>query len=455
MKQKKMLFSGKDLLALIVPLIVEQLLAVAVGLADTIMVSSIGAGKHSGAGEIAMSAVSLVDNINVLLIGIFAALATGGAVVAGQFIGHGNRKKASQAGEQLIVFIGVISLIIMGVMYLGKWFILHVIFGKISPHVMVNADIYLMIVTGSIPFLALYNAGAALFRVQGNSAISMKVSIGMNLINVLGNAIMIFLLHMGVEGVAIPTLISRGIAAVVMIGLLRNQNLILHISKPFRYKYNGKMVGRILGIGIPNGIENSMFQLGKIVLLSLISTFGTSAIAANAASNSIAAFEILPAQAIGMAMVTVVSQCVGAGDYEQVKFYIWKLMKYAVGTMAILNIAILCLLPWLLPLFHLSPETEHVTTQILLLHGLCAIVIWPFSFTFPNGLRAANDAKFTMIVSLLSMWICRIFFGFLFGKYFGFGVLGTWMAMILDWCLRSVLFLVRYFKGRWMGKVQI
>lgn len=443
-KNRKYLFSNKDLRRLILPLLMEQFLAVAVGLADSIMVASVG--------EEAVSAVSLVDNINVLLIGLFAALATGGAVVAGQYIGHGDRKKACTAGEQMLVFVSAMAVVIMAIIYIGKSFILNVVFGQISQGVHDYADTYLMIVMASVPFLALYNCAAALFRVQGNSKVSMMTSLLMNSINIIGNAILIYGFHCGVEGVAIPTLVSRIVAAVVIIGLLRNQKLTVHISKPFCYRFHPGMVKRILQIGVPNGVENSMFQLGKLVLLSLISTFGTTAIAANAVSNSVAAFEILPGQAIGMALVTVISQCVGAGDYEQVKYYTKKLMGYTFIAMIVLNVLIMFCLPFIMDVYHLSEETTKVTTQILMLHGVCAMGIWPLSFTFPNTLRAANDVKFTMMVSMLSMWFCRIVLGFVFGKYMGFGVLGTWMAMILDWCVRSVVFLVHYCRGKWMEK---
>lgn len=428
-------------------MIVEQLLAVLVGLADTIMVAVVG--------ESAVASVSLVDNINILLIGLFMALATGGAVVAGQFLGHGDERKAVRASEQLMLFMTVFSILIMLIVYLGKWFILHIVFGQIEPDVMAYANTYLMIVTASIPFIAIYNAGAAVFRVQGNSAVSMKVSILMNGINVAGNAIFVLGLHSGVEGVAIPTLVSRIVAAVVMTVLLFNQDLTLHLSKTMQIRFDWNMIRRILQIGIPNGVENSMFQLGKLVLLSLISTFGTVAITANAVSNTVAAFAILPGQAIGMGLVTVVSQCVGAGDYEQVQFYTKKLMKYAIGAMAVTNLLVIAAIPLITRAYQLSPETTVITRQILILHSICAIVIWTFSFTLPNALRAANDVTFTMIVSLLSMWFCRIVMGIVFGSYLGLGVIGVWIAMILDWCVRSIFFLIRYHKGKWKKREKL
>jgi len=438
---KPLFFSNRDLWKLIAPMVVEQLLAVFVGLADTIMVAAVG--------ESAVASVSLVDNINVLLIGLFMALATGGAVVAGQFLGHGDRGKATMAAEQLVLFMVLFSVLIMCAVYGGKWFILHVVFGQIEPEVMAYADTYLMIVTASIPFIAVYNAGAAIFRVQGNSAVSMGVSILMNGINVAGNAFLVLGLHWGVEGVALPTLVSRVVAAFVMIILLFNQKLMIHMSRNMRVRFDWGMIGRILRIGVPNGVENSMFQLGKLVLLSLISTFGTVAITANAVCNTVAAFAILPGQAIGMGLVTVVSQCVGAGDYGQVRIYTKKLMKCAICAMAVTNLLVIAVIPIVTLAYQLSPETAEMTRKILMIHSICAIVIWTFSFTLPNTLRAANDVKFAMIVSLLSMWFCRIVMGVILGSWLGFGVLGVWMAMILDWCVRSVVFMIRYCRGKW------
>lgn len=434
-------FSNHSLYKLILPLFVEQLLAMLVGLADSLMVATIG--------ESAVSAVSLVDNFNILLITAFAALATGGAVVSGQFIGHKDIKKACQAGEQLVVFVSLIAIVIMAAMYLGKGMILSGVFGEIEADVMDYSERYLMIVNASIPFLALYNSGAALFRAQGNSAVSMKISLLMNGINVAGNALLVFGLHWSVEGVALPTLISRMIAAILIIMLLRRQDLPIHISKPFRYHFDGKMVRRILGIGIPNGIENSMFQLGKIVLLSLISTFGTTAIAANAVSNTIAGLAILPGQAIGLAMTTVVSQCVGAGDFEQVRYYTKKLMIFAIASMTFFNLMVLGLLPFFMDIYNLSPETTALTEKILTLHSIMAMLIWPLSFTLPSTLRAANDAKFTMLTGVISMWFCRIIMGFALGKYIGLGVFGTWIAMIIDWIVRSICFCIRYHGDKW------
>lgn len=442
--KKDYIFSNKALIRLIFPLIIEQFLAVAVGMADSVMVAKVG--------ESAVSAVSLVDSINILIINIFAALATGGAVVAGQYIGQKRNDKASKAGEQLLIFVTLISIIIMALLYLGKDFILNVVFGKIEEDVAAYATTYMLIVFASIPFIALYNSGAALFRAMGNSKITMITSIIMNAINVIGNAVLIFGFKMGVEGVAFPTLISRAIAAIIIVALLRNEDLVIHISKHFRYKFNKRMVIKILHIGIPNGVENSMFQLGKIILLSVVATFGTASITANAVGNTVTSFQVLPASSIGLALVTVVSQCVGAGDYEQVRYYNKKLLKYAYMASIIINIIIILLLPFILKIYNLSPQTTAMAKQVIIFHGINVCLIWPLSFTLPNTLRASNDVSYTMVVGIVSMWIFRLGFGFLFAKYMNMGMFGVWVAMIIDWIFRSAFFIVRYRGSKWMAK---
>ena len=442
--QDHYLFSKKQLLYLILPLIVEQLLAVAVGMADTIMVASVG--------EMAVSAVSLVDSISILLINVFAALATGGAVVAGQYIGRNKPDKASEAGEQLIVFVTFISLIIMAIMYLGRGFILNVVFGKIEAQVAEYALTYMNIVFASIPFIAIYNSGAALFRAMGNSQVTMKTSLIMNTINVVGNAILIFGVKMGVAGVAIPTLISRAVAAIIIIVLIRNEKLQIHIKKPFKYKYNKTMVRDILQIGVPNGVENSMFQLGKIMLLSVISTFGTTSITANAVANNITGFQFLPGAAIGLGLVTVVSQCVGAEDYEQARYYTKLLHKYAYGALIVLNSIIILTIPYILKIYNLSPETSELAKRVIIFYGINVAIVWPLGFTLPNTLRAAKDVQYSMVISIGSMWIVRIGLGVLFAKYMGMGMFGVWLAMICDWYVRAAFFVYRYKGKKWEEK---
>ena len=400
-------------------------------------------------GEAAVSGVSLVDNIMILIINIFAALATGGAVVAGQYIGRKDEKSACKAATQLVWFVSLSAVAIMILVYFGKDIILNQVFGHITAEVKGHADIYLLIVTASIPFIALYNGGAAIFRAMGNSQVSMRVSLLMNAINVTGNAILVFGLRIGTAGVAIPTLISRMVAAIVITALLCNQTRILHIERTLKIRFDGRMIRKILAIGVPNGLENSMFQLGKILVLSLVSTFGTYAIAANAVSNAIALFQILPGMAISLAITTVISQCVGANDYEQVHYYLKKLLAIIyvamVGTVALIFLA----LPLILKAYNLSDQTAAAATNIIHFHGISAMIIWPLSFALPAAYRAAGDAKACMYTSIVSMWIFRIGFSYLVGKYMGLGVFGVWVAMVIDWVVRAICFIIRYFNGKW------
>ena len=439
--QQKVFFSGKDLRRLIVPLLIEQLLNCTVGLLDSVMVSTVG--------EAAVSAVSLVDCVNVLLLQVFAALAAGGAIVTGQYIGCRDEKRACKTGEQLALTMGVFSLAVMAVMYAIVGFLLNVVFGTITPEVAGYARTYILIVNASIPFLALYNVGAALFRVMGNSRVSMVVALIMHAVNVGGNALLLFGFGLGVEGVAIPTLVSRIVAAALILGLLCNRRHVVHFSRGMSFRPDWGMIRNILSVGVPNGVENSLFQLGKITMLSLISSFGTASIAANAIANNIAQYQILGGVSVGLAMVTVVSQCVGAGDYGEVRRYTRKLLQLGYIFIFIMVAITLVLLPLILYLYHVSPEANAYATRCILLHGLSACAMWPMAFTLPNTLRAAGDAKYTMLVSVAVMWTVRIGVGYLLGGYFGLGVFGVWVAMILDWVARIPLFLLRYRGHKW------
>ncbi len=441
----KMMFSNKYLMKLLWPLFIEQFLVFAVGLLDSVMVASVG--------EAAVSAVSLVDSVMVLVITVLTALATGGAVVVGQFLGQQKKDNANKAADQLMVFSVILTLAIIVIMYIFKDQFLSLVFGDIEKDVLEYCNTYYIIVVASIPFISIYNSGAALFRSVGNSKASMNVSLLMNIINVTGNAILIFGFHRGVEGVAIPTLISRITAAAVMIALLRNQNRQVHISRGIGVKPDWGFIKKILKIGVPNGVENSMFQLGKLILLSMISGLGTVSIAANAVSNAVSMIAVLPGMAMGYGVVSVISICVGAGDYGQVRFYTKKLLKWVYAAMLLTNVLIMLAMPFIIKIYGLSQETGELASQLIMVNCVSAIFIWPLSFTVPNVLRAAGDVTFTMIVGVASMWIFRIMFGIVLGKYIGLGVLGVWIAMVVDWAVRSICFCLRYHGSRWKNEV--
>ena len=314
---------------------------------------------------------------------------------------------------------------------------------------MKDSRTYLLIVLSSIPMIAMYNAGAAIFRAMGNSNIAMKTSLLMNSINVFGNALLIFGFHRGVEGVAIPTVVSRGVACVVILILLNNQKHELHILHPYPFKIKWNVLKKILYIGIPNGLENSMFQLGKIAVLSLVSGLGTASLAANAVGNNIANFAILPGMSFGFALLTVCAQCVGAGDFEQVKYYTKHMMRVEYLCLIASNLIVILALPFILSVYNLSDEAARYANDIILYHAACVVTIWPLSFTLPNTLRAAADVKVTMVLSIISMWVFRFGFSYLLTMEFHMGIFGVWVAMTIDWLVRGTFFVCRYKSGRW------
>lgn len=440
----KPLFSGPALQRLIWPLVGEQFLAVLTGMMDTVMVSN--------AGETAVSAVSLVDSLNVLMINVFAALAAGGAIVVSQYLGMKDQKNANHAAKQLVFVIAVLGSVLGVVCALSRSPLLHFLFGSIDPVVMTDAEKYFFITALSYPFIAVYNAGAAIFRSMGNSKVSLKASLISNVVNIVGNGICIFGLGWGVVGAAIPTLISRILGAAMLLVLLRSPMLQIRLTDWKAFQVRPDMIRRILGIGVPNGLENGMFQVGKILVQSLIATFGTVSIAANAVSNTLCTLPQIPAQAIGLSMTTVIGQCVGAKDYEQASHYTKKLTLLAFGCNAALCAVFFLGAPLAIIPFGLSEETAALALSIVRPYFILAALIWVLSFTFPNSLRAAGDVRFTMTASLISMWVFRIGFSYLLAQYFGLEIYGVWCAMYIDWVVRVICFLLRYRGGRWKTK---
>ena len=437
------LFSKKDLRKLIIPLILEQTLAITVGMADTMMISS--------AGEAAVSGVSLVDMFNNLIISVLAALATGGAVVTSQCIGAGRREEACRSARQLVFTEAAITIGISVLVLLFHRQILGLFFGQIEADVMQNAIIYLIISVFSFPLLAVYDSCAALYRSMGNAQITLKISLLMNVINVVGNAIGVYVLKLGVAGVAIPSLVSRGVAGVVLFTLLHNPDNLVFLTRG-KFKVDGTIVKRILFIGIPSGIENGIFQLGRVLVVSIIAAFGTSQIAANGVANSLDSMGCIVGQAMSLAMITVIGRCVGAGEEGQVRYCTKKLLGETYFYTAVINSIILLLLPWILQIYGLGEETTRLSYILVMIHDGMAIFLWPASFVLPNMLRACNDVKYTMVVSIFSMITFRIGFSYVFGVHMGWMAVGVWAAMVIDWVFRVLCFVGRYLAGTWRKK---
>lgn len=443
--EKQELFSNQKLIKLIIPLVIEQGLTILVGMADGVMVSSVG--------EAAISGVSLVDMIAAVILVLFAALATGGAVITSQFLGARNMEKARKSAGQLVLMATALGLLTMVPCLIFSEQLLRLCFGAIEPDVMEAGLVYLRITAVSFPFIALYNAGAAIFRSVGNSKVSMQVSMLMNVINVAGNAFCIFMLKWGVAGVAVPTLVSRAVAGICMMILVAKPGQELSLSRDGLTSIDRKMMGNILKIGIPSACENCFFSLGRLIVASMITLFGTSQVSANAVAGNIDRLGIIMGQAMGLAMVTVVGQCVGARDTEQATYYIKKLLRWSYIAQGITNVLIVLFVGNLVDFYStLSPETRALAMRLSTIHASCAIIFWPVSFVLPNALRAANDVKFTMWVGIGSMLVCRIFGSWLLCVHFGWGATGVWIAMVTDWVCRTSFFVPRTVFGKWKTK---
>ncbi|MDR2101996.1 MAG: MATE family efflux transporter [Treponema sp.] len=438
-------WNNRALFHLLWPLIIEQVLAVTMGAADTMMVSYVG--------EFAVSGVNIVDNINNLLIIAFTAMCTGGAVVTSQYIGRRDAKNANVASKQLVYIVTLLSLVIMVVALILRRPIISLLYGKIAPDVMDAGTVYFFITALSYPFLAIYNADAALFRAVGNSKITMRIALLVNIINIGGNAFFVFVLHIGVAGVALSTLLSRIAAALVLTGLLvRNRKGGLSLAGILKIQFVRPMISNILNVGIPSGLENSMFQIGRLLTQRIFTTFGTMAIAANAIASVINSFSFMPGMAYGIALLTIVGQCVGAGDYGAAKKETAKIMKLAYLTLFVIGVLIYVFMEELLSLFSLSPEAHDLAKVFLQVHCISMVIAWPMSFALPNALRAAGDARYVMIIASLSMWFIRVIAAYLLTYSLGIGPLGVWLAMGVDFLFRGSFYFFRWRRGTWQNK---
>ena len=439
------LFSNKRLIKLIIPLVIEQGLTILVGMADGVMVSSVG--------EAAISGVSLVDMINAVILVLFAALATGGSVVTSQFLGARNQEKAQRSVGQLFIMALILGFATMIPCLIFAEPLMMLCFGAIEADVMAAGLKYLRVTALSFPFIALYNAGAAIFRSTGNSKVSMHVSAAMNIINVVGNAVCILMLKWGVYGVAIPTLISRAVAGIAMMVLVSGRNQALRLTRQGLSQLDKPMMGSILRIGVPSACENCFFSLGRLIVASMITLFGTSQVSANAVAGNIDRLGIIVGQAMGLAMVTVVGQCIGARDTDQANYYIKKLLRWTYIAQGITNLLIVLFVGQLVDFYStLGPDTRALAMKLSTMHASLAILFWPVSFVLPNALRASNDVKFTMWVGIFSMLLCRIFGSWLLCVHMEMGAVGVWIAMICDWLCRTSFFVPRIISGKWKTK---
>ena len=445
MNDNKHLFSNRKLLLLLIPIIAEQFLNSLMGMADSMMVSNVGAAALSG--------VSLVDSINNLVVQAFNALATGGVIICSTYVGQKDMKRANEAASQVVLVSAFISVFVMFICLFFRNPLLKLVFGQIEPDVMTSASIYFLLTILSYPGIALAAAGSALFRAQSNTRLPMNVAIVSNILNVAGNAVLIWGFGLGVYGAAIATLSSRLFSAIVLMGLLRRKNQDIFVRMYHKIRPDFPKIHRILAMGIPNGIENSMFQFGKLAIQSSVSTLGTMAIAAQSMTNIFENVNGVAGIGVGIGLMTIVGQCLGAGRKDEAVYYTKKMIGW--GYIAILTS---CLFTYAIArpvtvLAGMEPESARLCIYMLGWITIAKPILWSLSFITPYAMRAAGDVKFSMIVATLTMWLCRVTLATYLIRVVGMGAMGVWIGMFADWAIRGIIFTFRFRSGKWIHKV--
>ena len=442
MKQQQHLFTNKMLRALLVPIIMEQLLNALMGTVDTMMVSNVGAA--------AMSAVSLVDSINVLIIQAFSALAAGGTIICTQYLGQKNHEMANKSARQALFIITAISvfIVVLGLAFRAP--LLSFIFGKVDADVMENSMVYFFYTVLSYPFIALYDAGASIFRAQENTRGPMVISIISNVMNIVGNGILIWVFHMGVAGAAISTLVSRIFCAVVVLYQLRKDRQPIVVRDYLKIRPDGKMIGRILALGIPSGIENSMFQLGKLAIQSTVSTLGTTAIAAQAMTNMLEMLNGTAVIGVGIGLMTVVGQSLGAGRKDEAVYYMKKLMIFSEVFLIACCAVVYVLARPITMIGGMEAKSAEMCLDMMFWITIVKPIVWMFAFIPAYGMRAAGDVKFSMITSCITMWTFRFCLCVYLIRVCGMGPMAVWIGMFTDWTVRAIVFSLRFKSGKWM-----
>ncbi|MCL1815197.1 MAG: MATE family efflux transporter [Treponema sp.] len=439
-----MVWDSRRLIRLLWPLVVEQLLAVTMGAADTIMVGFVG--------EAAVSGVNIIDNINNLFIIAFTALCTGGTVVVSQYIGRGDGANARSASRQLYYAVIMAAIMVMIPAMIWRKEIIRILYGAVEKDVMNAASIYFLVTAGSYPFLGIYNACSALFRSAGNSKIPMRIAFMVNCTNIIGNGILIFGFRLGSTGAAIATLTSRIIAASVLTFMLVHNRSPIGLEGIHRFSLNRFMTARILNVGVPSGLESSMFYIGRLLTQRIFTSFGTAAMAGNAIASVINSFSYMPGLAFSMGILTVAGQCLGSGDVEGARRNTSLIIKISWLTLFILSGFILVFLDPLIGIFNLGPEAYAMAKAFLQVHCISMALGWTFSFVLPNALRAAGDIRFVVFVSTITMFAVRVSAAYFITFTLGTGPLGVWIAMGLDFIVRSNCYLWRWKSGKWRDK---
>lgn len=391
-----------------------------VGIADIFTVSFVS--------EEAVSGVSLVNSFNTVFINLFSALSAGGVVIISQYMGRGDVKEAGRSSSQLLTSSAIFSIVSALIVLISGERLMKLMFGRVEDEVMKACVTYLGISACSYPALAVYNAGAALYRSMGKTDATMYISAVSNLINVAGNCVGVFVFHAGVAGVAWPSLISRTFSAILITSLCFSERNDVRYTIDQIFRIDKSLQKKILCIAVSNGIESGIFQLVKVAL------------------SSVAA---LVCVAIGPAFITVIGRCMGAGDLRAAEFYFKKLIRITVTFSAIWNALIFAATPVIMHFYSLNVETKELIVSLVLIHNIFSSSAFPFADPVGKGLRAAGDVKFTTMVSPFTTIGIRLVFSMIFGIKLGLGVMGIAYAMCLDWIIRGIIFGARVKGGRW------
>ncbi|HIS31925.1 MAG TPA: MATE family efflux transporter [Candidatus Limivivens intestinipullorum] len=439
--EQQHLFSNRDLRKLLVPIIVEQLLNSLMGTADTVMVSNVG--------PEAISAVSLVDSINVLIIQAFSALAAGGTILCSHYMGTKDRKGANHCAGQVTMVITCIAVVMTVLGLCFKTPLLRGIFGAVEPAVMEASQTYFFYTLLSFPFIALYDAGSSIFRAQENTRTPMVISILSNLMNIGGNALLIWGFHMGVAGAAIATLVSRIFCAAAVMWKLKNPKLLISVRDYRKLRPDFSVIRRVLALGIPSGIENGMFQFGKLAIQSTVSSMGTTAIAAQAMTNIMESVNGVGGIGVGIGLMTIVGECMGAGRKDEAAYYIKKLTVIGEAVIIASCLAVYAIARPVTVLGGMEAESARLCVQLVGLITIVKPLVWALSFIPAYGLRAAGDVKFSMITSCVTMWMFRVTLCVFLVRAFGLGPIAVWIGMFADWTIRGIVFTLRFLSGKW------
>ena len=439
------MFSNRALVSLSVPIVIDAVLAIFTGMVDTAMVST--------AGEAAVGAISLVDQMFLLFVTVFSAIASGGVVITAQYIGNQDRAKAKSSANQLLYASTAVALFITVTVIGFIPQIIRLVYGELEEAVFENAKAYFFFALLGMPFFALASACTALLRTMQRSKLAMLLALGANVINIIGNAILIYGFKMGAAGAAIATTFSRIVWSVVAMYFMHDKRLPVYFENLLKFRLDFDVMKRVLKIGTANGLESGLFQVGKLLVASLISSFGTIAIAANSVANTLCNIGWTIVGSFGTVLLTVVGQCIGAGEQEQARRYTKKILILGHILVFTLFGSVFLLRHQLVQLFDFGPEALEMAAYYTGAGALLTMCAFYGSAFLPvAAFRSAGDVRYAVVMAVSTMFIFRVGLSYLLNAVTDLGLMCVWFGMAADWVCRTVLNTIRFRSGKWLHK---